>query len=354
MNSALENTLAGCLIGTSIGDALGLPAEGLTRERQARFFPDLDRYHFFFGKGMISDDSEHTFMLAQSLISSRRTPEELQQRFSWKLRFWLLGMPAGLGATTLKACFRLWLGIPPSRSGVFSAGNTPAMRSAILGIIYGHDLDTLRKYVRVSTRVTHTDPAAEYGAMAVALAASLGARYQRVDPEQYYQYLKQACRNDDSDFIVLMRKTTRSVQNKESLREFLLRLGCGEGISGYIQHTVPAVIHIWLTHQDNFRLALLETIHAGGDTDTTAAIMGAIMGARVGYEELPRDWVDNLMEWPRSVSWQLELAKRLAESLDADEMGKELPISIPGLIVRNMFFLVWVILHGFRRYLPPY
>lgn len=354
MNSALENTLAGCLIGTSIGDALGLPAEGLTRERQARFFPDLDRYHFFFGKGMISDDSEHTFMLAQSLISSRRTPEELQQRFSWKLRFWLLGMPAGLGATTLKACFRLWLGIPPSRSGVFSAGNAPAMRSAILGIIYGHDLDTLRKYVRVSTRVTHTDPAAEYGAMAVALAASLGARYQRVDPEQYYQYLKQACRNDDSHFIVLMRKTTRSVQNKESLREFLLRLGCGEGISGYIQHTVPAVIHIWLTHQDNFRLALLETIHAGGDTDTTAAIMGAIMGARVGYEELPRDWVDNLMEWPRSVSWQLELAKRLAESLDADEMGKELPISIPGLIVRNMFFLVWVILHGFRRYLPPY
>lgn len=354
MNSALENTLAGCLIGTSIGDALGLPAEGLTRERQARFFPDLDRYHFFFGKGMISDDSEHTFMLAQSLISSRRTPEELQQRFSWKLRFWLLGMPAGLGATTLKACFRLWLGIPPSRSGVFSAGNAPAMRSAILGIIYGHDLDTLRKYVRVSTRVTHTDPAAEYGAMAVALAASLGARYQRVDPEQYYQYLKQACRNDDSDFIVLMRKTTRSVQNKESLREFLLRLGCGEGISGYIQHTVPAVIHIWLTHQDNFRLALLETIHAGGDTDTTAAIMGAIMGARVGYEELPRDWVNNLMEWPRSVSWQLELAKRLAESLDADEMGKELPISIPGLIVRNMFFLVWVILHGFRRYLPPY
>lgn len=354
MTSALENTLAGCLVGTSIGDALGLPVEGLSRERQFRIYPDLDRYRFFFGKGMTSDDSEHTFMLAQALISSRQSPEQLQLRFSWKLRLWLLGLPAGLGGTTLKAILRLWLGIPPARSGLFSAGNAPAMRSAILGIIYGHDLQTLRNYVRASTRLTHTDPAAEYGAMAVALAASLGARYQRVDPEQYYQYVKQACRNDDSNFIVLMRKTTRSVQNKESLREFLLRLNCGSGISGYIQHTVPAVIHIWLTHQDNFRLALLETIHAGGDTDTTAAIMGAIMGARVGFDGLPQDWVDNLMEWPRNVAWQQELARRLAESLDADELQKELPVNLPGLVLRNIFVMFWAILHGFRRYLPPY
>lgn len=354
MNSELENTLAGCLVGTSIGDALGLPAEGLTRERQALMYPDLGGYHFFFGKGMVSDDSEHTFMLAQALISSRQSPEQLQHRFSWKLRFWLLGLPAGLGGTTLKACLRLWLGIPPERSGLFSAGNAPAMRSALLGIIYGHDLKTLRNYVRAATRLTHTDPAAEYGAMAVALAASLGTRYQRVDPEQYYQYLKEACRDDNSNFIVLMRKTTRSVQHKESLREFLLRLKCGHGISGYIQHTVPAVIHIWLTHQDNFRLAMLETIHAGGDTDTTAAIMGAIMGARIGFKDLPQDWVDNLIEWPRSVRWQRELAARLAASLEEDTPHKELPVNVAGILLRNLFFMMWVLLHGFRRYLPPY
>lgn len=354
MKSKLENTLAGCLVGTSIGDALGLAVEGLSRERQARMYPHLDGYHFFFGKGLVSDDSEHTFMLAQSLISSRQTPEQLQQRFGWKLRLWVLSFPSGLGTTTLKACLRLWLGIPPQRSGLFSAGNTPAMRSAILGLIYGHDLKTLRHYVRAATRITHTDPASEYGAMAVALAASLGSRYQRVDPEQYYQYLREACRNDDSNFIVLMRKTTRSVQNKESLREFLLRLKCGNGVSGYVQHTVPAVIHIWLTHQDNFRLAMLETVHAGGDTDTTAAIMGAIMGARVGFNNLPEDWTNNLIEWPYSVQWQLELAQRLAASLEADEAHKELSVNVPGLLLRNMLFLIWSILHGFRRYLPPY
>ncbi len=354
MTSALENTLAGCLVGTSIGDALGLPAEGLSRSRQSRMFPGLEEYHFFLNRGMTSDDSEHTLMLTQALISSRETPEKLRQRFSWKLRFWLLGLPAGLGATTLKACLRLWLGIPPERSGLFSAGNAPAMRSAILGIVYGQDLQTLRKYVRAITRLTHTDPAAEYGAMAVALAASLGSRYQRVDPEQYYEYVKEACRNDDSNFIVLMRKTTRSVQKKESLREFLIRLKCGDGISGYIEHTVPAVIHIWLTHQDNFRLALLETVHAGGDTDTTAAIMGAIMGARVGYDDLPTDWVEGLMEWPRSVKWQRQLAARLTESLDEDAPKKELGVNLPGVVLRNVFFLICVLVHGFRRYFPPY
>ncbi len=55
----LPEAATGCLLGTAVGDALGLAAEGLSRKRQQAIFPELDSYHFFFGKGFCSDDTEH-------------------------------------------------------------------------------------------------------------------------------------------------------------------------------------------------------------------------------------------------------------------------------------------------------
>ena len=71
--------------------------------------------------------------------------------------------------------FKLCIGFPPSRSGIFSAGNGPAMRAAILGVYAAHDHDRLAELIQASTTLTHTDPDAEYGALAVALAAVFAA-----------------------------------------------------------------------------------------------------------------------------------------------------------------------------------
>lgn len=57
----------GCILGTAVGDALGLACEGLSSDRQRRWFPSLDSYHLFLGKGLCSDDTEHTCMIAQSI-----------------------------------------------------------------------------------------------------------------------------------------------------------------------------------------------------------------------------------------------------------------------------------------------
>ena len=92
--------IAGCLLGTAVGDAMGLACEGLSRRRQQRMFPELAGYHLLpAGKGMCSDDTEHTCMLAQSLLATLDRPgDELPRRFAanfaWRLRFWLLGLPA--------------------------------------------------------------------------------------------------------------------------------------------------------------------------------------------------------------------------------------------------------------------
>lgn len=350
----LEDVLSGCLLGTAIGDALGLPLEGLSPQRQRRLFPKQEGYGFIFKRGMVSDDTEHACMVAQALISAEHDPERFGQLMAWKLRFWLLGGPAGIGLATLKACLRLWLGIPPQQSGVFSAGNGPAMRAPLLGVMYGHDFALLKAFVRSSTRLTHTDPRAEYGALAVAIAAWMSSGQVRVDPEHFYLCLKEVCADHDSDFVVLMKKTVVSVQQKESTDEFVQRLGCGRGVSGYMLHTVPVVIHIWLSYQGNFRVALREALECGGDTDTLAAILGGIFGAHVGYRGLPQDLLEGLIEWPRSVSWMRRVTRRLAQTCEGSEKMPEVFLNLPGLLLRNTMFMLLVLLHGFRRLLPPY
>src|SRR5207247_666335 len=116
--------------GTAVGDAIGLPYEGLTGRRAAKMFGPPNRQRFFFGRGMVSDDTEHTCIVAQALIEANSDLNAFQRSLARRMRLWLLGVPAGIGIATLRSIIRLWVGISPERSGVFSAGNGPAMRAA--------------------------------------------------------------------------------------------------------------------------------------------------------------------------------------------------------------------------------
>jgi len=53
-----QNAITGCLLGTAVGDALGLPMEGLSKRRQLKMCPEIKGFHLLFGKGMISDDTD--------------------------------------------------------------------------------------------------------------------------------------------------------------------------------------------------------------------------------------------------------------------------------------------------------
>src|SRR5215468_2973121 len=163
-------SLIGSLLGCAVGDALGLPYEGVSRRRGIRLLGPPDRHRFLLGRGMVSDDTEHSAMVLQALCAAPRDPDAFVRSFASHLRWWLLGLPAGIGLATLRATVSLWLGFGPQRSGVFSAGNGAAMRSPVLGAAID-DLALLRRYVEASTRTTHTDPKALHGAFAVALAA---------------------------------------------------------------------------------------------------------------------------------------------------------------------------------------
>ena len=351
----LNKAIIGCILGTAVGDALGLPYEGLGPRRGKKLFGQPDRHRLLFGRGMVSDDTEHTVFAVQSLIASNFNIDQFERYLARSLRWWLAGIPAGVGFATLRAVFKLWLGFPPDRSGVFSAGNGPAMRSAILGIAFGEDAEVLSDWVLRSTRITHSDPKAFFGAFTVALAAHLSSLSRNVLPQHFVHLVSTSlAMHESAEFIELVSKAASSAQDNQGIGDFAESIGSRNGISGYIYHTVPCVIQTWLRYQEDFAGGLQEIIRAGGDTDTSGAIFGAILGARVGKDGIPEEWRTRILEWPRTITWMEQMGHCLAASIDGEAHTECPRYPVPGVLLRNLFFLMVVVFHALRRLAPPY
>ena len=350
-NDKRLNAFVGVMLGTAVGDSLGLPAEGMSRQRIRARWGGIWRHRFLFGRGMISDDTEHTLFVAQALLAHPDDPAAFQRCLAWKLRLWLLGMPAGIGFATLKAILKLWVGVPPSRSGVWSAGNGPAMRSAIIGVYFISDPAKLRAFVSASTQLTHTDPKAETAALAVAESAAWAVN-QNEPIEQWLIRLRGL--GHDEAWTLICHKLADALTSGKTVGEFADSLGLQKGVTGYAYHSVPVALYAWLRHRNDFCQALEAVLDCGGDTDTVGAIIGAIMGAQVGKKGIPLALLNDISEWPRSASLLEQTAARLAQQSNTSDRLGPVRYFWPGVILRNLLFLVVVLIHGFRRLFPPY
>lgn len=349
-----RDAIVGSLLGMAVGDALGLPYEGMSARRAKRIFGEPDRYRLLPNRGLISDDTEHACMVSQALIVAGGDVARFRQDLARRLRWWLVRVPAGIGLATLRSILKLWVGYSPQRSGVFSAGNGPCMRSPLLGAAID-DLTQLRSFVSAATCLTHSDPKAEFGAVAVAVASYLACRSLTVSGDDFLTSFRNNMGSPaDEQLEELLSRAIASADSGDSTMQFATKLGLNRGISGYVMHTVPVVIHAWLQNPTDFRQAVTAVIRCGGDTDTTGAIVGAIVGSRVGKAGIPAEWLDTLSEWPQSVAWIESLGNALHEALEAGEPRRSPTLPIGALLARNLFFATIVLAHGFRRLLPPY
>lgn len=293
----------------------------------------------------MSDDTEHAAMTAQALIVAAGDVAKFRRCLAWKLRWWFLALPAGVGLATARASVRLWLGVSPERSGVHSAGNGPAMRSAIIGAAFADDELKRREFIAASTRLTHTDPRAETAALAVAEAA---AWIVRGDSREQFQ-VRLYPLSEEGEWLRICKLLADGLSSGQSVKQFAETLGLKSAVTGYAFHTVPVALFAWQRHRGEYRETIQSVIRCGGDTDTTAAIAGSLAGCDVGREVIPGPWLENLNDWPRSKNW----LGRLADSLAVSE-PKPVGLFWPGVIPRNLFFLATVLVHGLRRILPPY
>ena len=107
--SSYSVPIQGCLLGTAVGDAIGLPSEGLSRTKAGKFCGGGLQHRLWFGHGMFSDDTEHTLMVAAALHRHGNDMMAFQRALAWSLRWWMLALPAGVGMSTAKAIVRLWM-----------------------------------------------------------------------------------------------------------------------------------------------------------------------------------------------------------------------------------------------------
>lgn len=348
---ALHSHILGCLLGTAVGDAAGLRREGLSPRRALKLYGTEVSPELFAGYGMCSDDTEHTLMVARSLAIAARNPESFERQLAGHLKCWLLAAPAGVGFATLRACLKLLLGFGPNRSGVFSAGNGPAMRSALLGVVSRTDSEC-EELVRRSTRLTHTDPKAEEGALVVARAAGLSTKEASTTPIDFLQC--EADKVSGKEFRERLQAVHRSLLEGLTPREYAESQGWSKGVSGYVNHTVPAALYCWAASPSDYRQCVTNAVLLGGDSDSVAAITGAIAGANLGDRAIPSEWVARLSEWPRNVEWMRRTAEILTENLAGESFVNPPPMHWLATLPRNAIFATVVLGIGFRRLLPPY
>jgi ADP-ribosylglycohydrolase len=289
---------------------------------------------------MLSDDTEHSLLLACSLHRRGTELEPLLRDFAGSLRWWFAALPAGVGLSTARAILKLWLGFSPLRSGVRSAGNGAAMRSAIIGVLFQDDEVQRRRIAKACCEVTHAHALAVESCWLVTEAAAGAARAEST--ERILELMRPLCESAEMQHRMLL--LLEALRKQQGVADFADALGARSGISGFTCDTVSLALFGWLRHRGDARAALEQVIAIGGDTDTSAAICGALLGC--DGAEFDATWVKGISDWPRSVSYLRQVAAAF------DDRG-ELPMlhwwAVP---LRNLFFLLVVLAHGLLRLVP--
>ena len=327
--------VSGLVLGTALGDAAGLPFEGMSPRRIGRrlgarpLVPSL-----WAGRALLSDDTEHTALVARALASSGGEPAAFARALARSLRRWLWSLPPGIGWATLRSLARLSLGWPIARSGVRSAGNGPVMRAALLGA-GARDDDHRRALVAISTRATHTDPRAEDAALAIARAAR--AVTPAVGSAALVAELAEAATTEP-----LQRALAEIASALAAERSPIAALGWQRGVSGYCVDSTAAALWAWGAHRGDPAAAIEAAVRLGGDTDSVAAVAGALAGHEVGAAALPEPWLRALIDWP--------LSRDHLRALAAAVCGRALPPDRTlGALPRNLLAGVLLVAHAVRR-----
>jgi len=223
------------------------------------------------------------------------------------------------------------------------------MRAPIIGVVHASDDTRLAEHTIAITRLTHTDPRALQGARIIAYAAAWAARHAPHDRDMLTFWSDVLNIAQAEDLRALMEAVRDAHHAGTDLVTLADALGLSKGVTGFMNHTVSMAIAIWLRHHDDYPSAVTTAIVLGGDTDSLAAIVGALVGARVGVDGIPTRWRERTWAWPLGPSWMGRCARHLA---DADQPRPR--IVWPALALRNLVLFCIVMAHGFRRLLPPY
>lgn len=359
----LLSKIQGCLCGVAIGDAMGMPFEMMTPSEiffatggqgVTNFSHAVQRTITGTGQlraGEITDDFQLTRAIARAIIKSGKLDSMAIARehvveFNQSTLGW--GKSTKSAIEAMRDHFNAWdknnqnseLGymqslIDEAIKDTPGTGNGVAMKSAPIAIFHiGFiDYDYLFDNIVMIGKLTHRDPRASYAACAVAgiIKDALESNQLITTHRSVSVNMKLICKLTE---LEIMRSNSRSYRDfsGDSFVSRLINIFSTDiidcslnqikvpaelikrvGTSCFALESIPFSIAIFLRNLTDFRAGVLEAVNCGGDTDSNASMVGAMIGANVGLEGIPKEWLEAVPACQEA----LQLAEGIYQVLEA-------------------------------------
>ncbi len=297
----------GAVLGFAIGDALGMPVEGMKIEEirsiYGRVVDFVDSPLGDLKAGEWTDDTEQMIALARSILETKYFDPE---NFSKKL---LELKSLRLGWTTRKALSNLARGVSWFNAGVESDSCGASVRVLPIGLVYAFSLDLVERYAVISATVTHRGVAV---VGAVAYALGIACVCNDMDVEEMLD-----------EVVGRVRKYDELIADKvelayELMDEDVCKVVDRLGNSMSVYECVPLSFYLFFSSR-SFEDCAIKSANIGGDADSITAMACGLKGCEVGIDGIPKKWLENVKDG----DMLLEIADRLYDLRLMIEFGQQ-------------------------------
>ena len=343
MNAAYDS-IKGCLVGGAAGDALGYPVEFTDEKKIRKEFGEngIQEYVLSHGEAIVSDDTQMTLFTAAGLLLTEdpldyedyihcmeaayrewfltQTSKQLKKE---NCRTWLSGVPAldhsrAPGITCLESLKKKTLGSIESPLNN-SKGNGGVMRIAPVGLFYNENElspEEIDRRGAQAAALTHGHPLGYISAAGLVHIIYLlthipGMTIQNATEDMLKSIPKVFPGSPEmcAEFCKIIRKAVELSKGTLPDKNCIRILG-----KGFVAEEALAIaVFCCFRHSDDFDAVLRSAVNIDGDSDSTGAIAGNIMGAYLGYSRLPAKYTENL----ELMDVMERMSKEIAESIES-------------------------------------
>lgn len=323
------DTIKGCIVGGAVGDALGYAVEFMRLSDIVRKYGEkgITRYELDGGLARISDDTQMTLFTATALLfgetrgrmrgigpgpvgyfreayqdwyrtqTERFSPKKKGKGISWLANFEEFYSRRAPGTTCMSALGSegyYSINRPANQSkgcggvmrvapiGVYLAGYRDEKGADLAGaeaaaVTHGHELGYIpaAALVHIVYELAASEKADVYAAVLSSMEAMPGLFPNAGHMQEFLDIMEKA--------VALSRQ---DVDDREAIRRL------GEGWVG--EEALAIAVYCALKHSDSFEDAIVASVNHSGDSDSTGAVTGNILGTALGYRAIPDHYLEKL------------------------------------------------------------
>ena len=323
-NNEKEDRIIGSLLTVMLGDVLGAAVEGYPSKHISKYYPNgitdfikakhMGIYDLEERYGMYTDDTNSTLALATSLVQKQYLDaKHCAESYS---KFYFTPPKRGYPDSAQKVLYGIKDGLDYLKTGTLafpdgSFANGGAMRITPIGLAFRNASDdVLYEACRLSIISSHVHPEAIDGAYLIAKCIQFGLQFDSSKDLDEIQFLKEMKKSSKTEEMKKkIENLIKSFRNKDSDEVLLQKVSSSFQIKAI--EAVPVVLWGFIKYWKNPEEALIKMVGFGGDTDTTACILGGILGSIHGTSWIPHRWFDNLENGIYGRDYCIELGKHL-------------------------------------------